>query len=145
MARNAFEDYYLQQARGGGLPVYIGGSQRGNGIGGILSGLARMVVPVLKRGGKSILKETLRTGVDILGDVASGNNFKTSAKRRLKQGGQRLVNKATRVLTAPRSQPRAKRQPTARGIKGRKRSGKAQSKPKPKRRRVIKAATDIFS
>ena len=140
MSWNTFEDYYLQQARGGGLPVFIGGSQRGHGIGGILSGLARMVVPVLKRGGKSILKETFRTGVDLLGDVVSGNNFKTSAKRRLKQGGQRLVNKATRTLLAPRSQPPT-RQP---GIKARKRSGKAQSKPKPKRRQVVKAR-DIFS
>ena len=144
MSRNVFEDYYLQQAKGGGLPVYIGGSQRGNGIGGILSGLARMVVPVLKRGGKSILKETLRTGVDILGDVASGNNLKTSAKRRLKQGGQRLVKKATRTLTAARSQPPTKQRPRGGGIKARKRPGKAQSKPKPKRRRQ-ETARDIFS
>ena len=145
MSRNSFEDYYLQQARGGGLPVYIGGSQRGNGIGGILSGLARMVVPVLKKGGKSILKETLRTSVDILGDVVSGSNLKTSAKRRLAQGGQRLVNKATRTLTAPRSKPPVRQRTTAGSIKARKRSGKAQSKPKPKRRRVAKTERDIFS
>ena len=141
MTRNAFEDYYLQQARGGGLPVFIGGSQRGHGLGGILSGLARMVVPVLKRGGKSLIKETFRTGVDILGDVVSGSNIKTSAKRRLKQGGQRMVNKAVKTLSA--QQP--KRQvPKGGGIKGKKRSQKAQSKQKPKRRKTVQLPRDIF-
>ena len=135
MTRNAFEDYYLQQARGGGLPVFIGGSQRGHGLGGILSGLARMVVPVLKRGGKSLIKETFRTGVDILGDVVSGSNIKTSAKRRLKQGGQRMVNKAVKTIAQQPKRPR--------GTK--KRSQKVQSRQKPKRRKTVQSPPDIFS
>ena len=143
MARNGFDHYYLTQARGGGLPVFIGGPQRGHGIGGILSGLARMVVPILKKGGKSIMKETLRSGVDILGDVVSGSNFKTSAKRRLKQGGQRLVDKATRSLTAPQPHPPIRRNNVT--IKARKRRGKTQSNPKSKRRKVVKTNHDIFS
>ena len=133
MTRNAFEDYYLQQARGGGLPVFIGGSQRGHGLGGILSGLARMVVPVLKRGGKSLIKETFRTGVDILGDVVSGSNIKTSAKRRLKQGGQRMINKAVKTIAQQPKRPSTK-----------KRHQKAQSKQKPKRRKTVQSR-DIFS
>ena len=133
MTRNAFEDYYLQQARGGGLPVFIGGSQRGHGLGGILSGLAHMVVPVLKRGGKSLIKETFRTGVDILGDVVSGSNIKTSAKRRLKQGGQRMINKAVKTIAQQPKRPSTKKRPQ-----------KAQSKQKPKRRKTVQSR-DIFS
>ena len=118
MAPNGYEQYYTQQARqsGNGLPVFIGGkSQRGNGLGGVLSGLARMIVPVLKRGGKSILKETLRTGVDILGDVAEGRNLKTSAKKRASEGGTRLLHKASGSLITPpgRRAPIKRKTPTA--------------------------------
>lgn len=137
MTRNAFEQYYIQQAQqsGHGIPIFIG-SQRGNGLGGILSGLARMVVPVLKRGGKSILKETLRTGVDVLGDVVSGENLKTSAKRRLKQGGSRLLQQASASITPQPSNQRT--------IKRKKTAPRHQSAPK---RRKVNTQTrkDIFN
>ena len=95
-----------------------------------------MVVPVLKRGGKSILKETLRTGVDVLGDVVSGENLKTSAKRRLKQGGSRLLQQATASITPQPSNQRT--------IKRKKRAPRQQSAPK--RRKVNRQTRkDIFN
>ena len=109
MAKNAYEDYYLSQARGGGLPVFIGNRQRGQGLGNLLGGIARMVVPVLKRGGKALLKEGLRTGVGILGDVVGGEGIKASAKRRLRQSGQRLLQSKTRKKPSPPGQPQARR------------------------------------
>ena len=94
MTRHTFEDYYIQQAKtGNGLPIFIGG-QRGRGLGGILSGLARMIVPVLKKGGKALLKEGVKAGTHIIGDVLEGENFKTSVKKRTKQSGSRLLKKA---------------------------------------------------
>ena len=140
MTRNAFEDYYINQA-GNGIPVFVGGrSQRGNGLGGILSGLARMVVPVLKRGGKRLLKESLRTGVGILGDVEAGGNLKTSAKSRLKQGGTRLLDQVVSGVTQPETTAKQKRN------KKRKQTKRApQSKNNPKKRRVITQNKDIFS
>ena len=48
MAKNEYEDYYLAQARGGGFPVFVGNRQRGQGLGNLFGGIARMVVPVLK-------------------------------------------------------------------------------------------------
>ena len=93
--RNVYEDYYLQQA-GTGLPIFVGArSQRGHGL---LSGLARMVIPLLKSGGKALLKQGVQTGKEILGDVLSGQNIKKAARQRVKQGGQRLLQQATRGM-----------------------------------------------
>lgn len=110
MAKNAYEDYYLTQARGGGFPVFVGNRQRGQGLGNLLGGIARMVVPVLKRGGKVLLKEGLRAGADILGDVIGGDGIKASAKKRIKQSGRRLLqNKQRKKPAAPPGQPLAKK------------------------------------
>ena len=109
MAKNAYEDYYLSQARGGGLPVFIGNRQRGQGLGNLLGGIARMVVPVLKRGGKALLKEGLRAGVGILGDVVGGDGIKASAKRRLRQSGKRLLQTKSRKKASPPGQPQSHR------------------------------------
>lgn len=98
MRRNAYEEYYLNQA-GSGLPVFIGSRHtKGHGIGNVLSGLVRLAVPVLKSTGKAVLKEGLRTGIDVLGDVLSGSDIKSSVKRRARQSGSRLVKKATNKL-----------------------------------------------
>jgi hypothetical protein len=66
---NSLVQYYLRQGvRGGGgvdigpiyhIPPFV---QRGHGIGCFLSGLERSIRPLLWSGGKSIRKETLRTG-----------------------------------------------------------------------------------
>ena len=119
MAKNAYEDYYLSQARGGGLPVFIGNRQRGQGLGNLLGGIARMVVPVLKRGGKALLKEGLRTGVGILGDVVGGDGIKASAKRRLRQSGKRLLQSKTRKKPSPPGQPQARRGRRKQATRGR--------------------------
>ena len=58
-----YEDYYRTQV-GHSLPVFIGGkSMRGRGRGNLLGGLFRPVVPVLKSGGKALLKEGAKTGM----------------------------------------------------------------------------------
>ena len=129
-----YEEYYSRQAKGYGLPIFIGGrSQRGNGLGNILAGIARAVVPVLKRGGKSLLEESVRTGASILQDVVRGGNIKTSANRRLKEGGTRLVSRATDALIKPSVKKPIKRKTL---------QSKAQSRTK--RRKVTQAQKDIF-
>lgn len=133
MTRNGYDEYYLQQA-GHGMPVFIGGRyQRGRGIGNILGGLARMVVPILKRGGRTLLKEGLRTGMDIIGDVAAGRNIKASAKSRSKQSVNRLMNQARDTLNSPpgKRQVVKKRKPS---------KNRSQSNKRSKRRRT----NDIF-
>ena len=87
---NAWEDYYYAQAfpeesslqRGGNVTFYCGPVlQRGYGIGSIFKSVARSVMPSLKEIGKS----ALTTGLEVLQDVAKGENIKTVAKKHLKE------------------------------------------------------------
>ena len=87
---NARKDYYYAQAfpeesslqRGGTVPFYHGPVlQRGYGLGSIFKSVARSVMPSLKEIGKS----ALTTGLEVLQDVAKGENIKTAAKKRLKE------------------------------------------------------------
>lgn len=110
MTKSPYEEYYLQQA-GSGLPVYSGvRSQRGHGL---LSGLARMAIPLLKQSGKTLLKEGFRTGANILGDVLLGRNIKSAAQQRMKQGGQRLFQQATQSVLGGTTQTQKRKTPPA--------------------------------
>ena len=74
------EESFLQ--RGGNVPFYHGPVlQRGCGLGSIFKSVARSVMPSLKETGKS----ALTTGLEVLQDVAKGENIKTAAKKRLKE------------------------------------------------------------
>ena len=82
----------------GPLPVFVGpGSQRGYGLGGILSGLFRTAIPFVKRGAASLAKEVgkeaLTTGAGILEDVMVSENIKHAAARRAKAAGKRVTRK----------------------------------------------------
>ena len=55
--------------------------QREYGLGSILKSVARSVMPSLKEIGKS----ALTTGLEVLQDMAKGENIKTAAKERLKE------------------------------------------------------------
>ena len=74
-----YNDYYARQA-GGALPYFAGAQyQRGHGLGSLL----RSAMPLIKRGVVALGKGALKTGVRIAGDVLSGQNIKTAAKRRV--------------------------------------------------------------
>lgn len=70
---------------GSGLPVFKGEThQMGYGLGSLLSGLARTVLPVIAPIAKRLGKTALETGSHILGDVISGrDNIKSSARKRI--------------------------------------------------------------
>ena len=57
--------------------------QRGYGLGSTFKSVARGVMPSLKE----IEKSALTTGLEVLQDVAKGENIKTAAKKRLKENG----------------------------------------------------------
>ena len=100
-----YNDYYARQA-GGALPYFAGAQyQRGHGLGSLFGGLLRSVMPLLKRGAVALGRGALKTGVRIAGDVLSGQNIKTAAKRRITDA----------VLTGLRPPPPGKRikRPTA--------------------------------
>lgn len=136
-----YEDYYCNQV-GHGLPVFVGGrNYRGHGIGNLLGGIGRALVPLLRSGGKALLKEGARTGMQVAQDVLSGRSVKSSLQQRASNAGKRLfhqaVGRVTGTTAAPPGEPARKRikssTPHRQGQTGRQ---------KKKRRRAT--AADIF-
>lgn len=127
----AYEDYYAGQA-GGAIPVFSGGSHRGRGLGSILGGLGRSVMPLLKSGGKALLKQGLSSGMRLAQDVMGGKNIKSALKHRSKEAGANLLNRAmNHSFLQPPGKPAIKR--------------RAGSKTAPrKKKRKINKTSDIF-
>lgn len=92
--QKSFEDYYVQQT-GSGLNYYQGAAfQRGYGFGGLFRSLFRAAAPLFRSGAKAVGKQLFHSGVNMLNDLSQGENFKMAAKRRLKEAGQNLTDKA---------------------------------------------------
>ena len=65
-----------------GMRSYRGPTiQRGYGLGGFFKGIARSFAPVLKRGLVNVGKKALRTGVEVLGDVAQEKKILSSQSK----------------------------------------------------------------
>ena len=119
-----YEDYFLSQSGAGGINVFSGPRyMKGRGLGRILGGLGRVLLPLIKRGGRVLLQEGIRTGTDIAGDVIGGKNIASSFKKRGREAGERLVHRAVKrmrgdgLMPAPPGQPfqtRRKRRSTKR-------------------------------
>jgi hypothetical protein len=99
-SREVYERYYDRQQNGKGeFPVYVGRyTQRGHGIGNIIGSLFRRILPALK----AVVPHVLRTGANVLEDVAEGKSFKESAIKRVPEGlrSVRIRDKTPRVLSA---------------------------------------------
>ena len=122
-----YNEYYTQQV-GGALPYFTGSRvQRGHGFWSLLGGLLRTVAPLLKRGAFGALK----TGAQIAGDVLSGENIRTAAKRRTKTAGRDLLQS---LLATPPGK-RVKRAAPLKRIKRR----------TPTKRRQLPRKHDVFS
>ena len=81
----AYHDYYIHQA-GKGYPVFAGRRyQRGHGLGSIFGGLFKAAMPLLKKGAKTLGREALKTGLNIVGYVEQGRNIEKAAKSRNQQ------------------------------------------------------------
>jgi len=125
-----YQDYYLNQV-GRGLPVYRGYvGQRGGGLGSVLGGLFRSAVPLLKSGGKQLLKHGAKAGLKVLDDVMSGQSIASSAKKRAKESGLNLLKQ---VVGSGGRQSKIKR-----------RSPKTKAHTRPRRARGRRGVEDIF-
>jgi len=98
-------DYYLNQAKqtGHGIPGFQGQLyQRGNGLGSFFGRLLRSFLPVAKSFGKSALKtvgrEALHMGSEVLNDVAEGQDLGQSVRKRGAKAGKNLLNTASQAI-----------------------------------------------
>ena len=138
----SYEQYYINQS-GSGMPVYRGstGLQRGYGLGGLLGGLFRSAMPILKKGAMAVGREALQSGMDIAQDVMKGENVKTAAKRRMKTAGRNMGRKALNKLQRGRG---AKKQLPKAQKRGKKRGRKSQSVSSRGSQRRRRSYNDIF-
>ena len=84
-SKRHYEDYYMAQG-GYVIPIFEGyHGQRGHGLGSILSGLFRSAVPLIRRGLAFFGKQALKTGAQIANDVAEGQSFHESTKKRVSE------------------------------------------------------------
>ena len=111
-----YDDYYAQQV-GGALPYFAGARvQRGHGFGSLFGGLLRSVAPLIKRGALALGNRALKTGAQIAGDILSGENIRTAAKRRTKTAGRDLLQSLLATPSPPgkrvkRAAPSRQRRP----------------------------------
>ena len=93
-SRDMYEDYYMRQTGGGTMPVFAGARyQKGHGLGSILSGLFRRVLPFFKANGKNLAVNLLKSGLDVAEDVFDNNKkLVDSIKERVPQGIKRTIN-----------------------------------------------------
>ena len=75
----AYENYYLSQV-GHGMPYFAGARvQQGYGLGNLFSSIAKSVLPLVKKGAKTLGKQVLQSGVEFASDVLQGKNAKQAA------------------------------------------------------------------
>lgn len=87
--------YYLNQAGCGFSNIYAGPMyQKGYGIGSFLGGLFRSVYPILKKGASIVGSELLKSGSNLISDIASAQDPQTAIKRR----GKEAINNLSRVV-----------------------------------------------
>lgn len=84
--------YYLSQAGSGVSHVYSGANyQKGHGLGSFLSGIFRSVFPLLKSGARSLGNEFLRTGGNIMHDIALQKAPRESFRKRVHEAGDNIT------------------------------------------------------
>jgi hypothetical protein len=80
---------------GGGISPFKGRRfQRGGGLGDILKSLFRFIVPI----GKAVGLKALETGGHVAADLASGEDIKSSLKKRGKRAAKSLIQKGTKRI-----------------------------------------------
>ena len=108
--------------KGGRLPAFVAyrqpirrryDVQDGAGIGKVFGSLFKFLLPLVKKGGRALGKHALHTGMNIVHDVLSGEKLKESAKHRVKETGNKIVNDVKVKID----------QMTGKGSRGHKRKG----------------------
>ena len=116
------------------LRVHV--SSGGTGSAVCLRASSDRFAPLIKRGALALGNRALKTGAQIAGDVLSGENIRTAAKRRTNTAGRDLLQS---LLTTPPGK-RVKRAAPKKRIKPRRAEP---IKRAAKRRRI--AESDVFS
>ena len=104
-----YEEYYKLQD-GQGLAVFRGRRHiEGDGIGSVLGGLFKAVVPTLKSVGKSALSSLGKRAIGVAKDVIEGRDFKESAMDGLKAAGGDVLDDTVEAISGTRKRKAIKK------------------------------------
>jgi len=85
-SRDMYRQYYVNQQVGRGMPIYSGAlRQKGHGLGNVIGGLLRHILPFLGRA-------ALSTGTNVVGDLISGRKLKETMSARIPEGIKSLAS-----------------------------------------------------
>ena len=102
----AYENYYLSQV-GHGMPYFAGARvQQGYGLGNLFSSIAKSVLPLVKKGAKTLGKQVLQSGVEFASDVLHGKNAKQAAIDQARAAGSNLLQTAQQKIGKRKAAPR---------------------------------------
>ena len=86
---NECKVYYLRSQNGGGLRGFHGARiQRGYGLGSFFKSIARVAIPLVKKGVNAIGRKAIKTAVNVGQDVLEGKSVKQAVASR----GRQAVN-----------------------------------------------------
>ena len=108
-----WDAFFEQQAvqMGHGVPYFRGQMyQRGHGLGNIFRGIFKFLMPMAKSVAKTVGKQALHTGFDIVSDTLHGHDLKQAAKLRSRQAASKLLDAAKNELAQAGSGRVQKRQ-----------------------------------
>lgn len=92
---DVYTNYYLSQAGSGFSTVYSGPVfQKGQGIGSFLGGLFRSLLPILKNGSAIVGNEILKSGANIISDIANCHDPQQTIKKR----GKETINNLGKIV-----------------------------------------------
>ena len=102
----AYENYYLSQV-GHGMPYFAGVRvQQGYGLGNRFSFIAKSVLPLVKKGAKTLEKQVLQSGVEFASDLLQGKNVKQAAINQAKAAGSNLLQATQQRVGKRKTAPR---------------------------------------
>ena len=109
-SRDMYRQYYTNQQDGRGMPIYSGAlRQKGHGLGNVIGGLFRHILPFLGRAAVS-------TGSNIVGDLISGRKLKETMNARIPEGikglASSVVNQSGSGLRKRKRRQRKKKKKT---------------------------------
>lgn len=141
------DEYYERQA-GSGIGGFSGiRYQKGDGFFGRL--VSGAILPILKKVLPFLGKTALKTGINIAGDLADGNDFKESFKRRFKDTADfvesKAMNKVREMTGGAIHGPRRRTKPRKRKTnKRKKKTAKSKRRPSKTSKRTKKSTACNF-
>ena len=89
------------------MPYFAGARvQQGYGLGNLFSSISKSVLPLVKKGAKTLGKQVLQSGVEFASDVLHGKNAKQAAIDQAKAAGSNLLQAAQQKIGKRKAAPR---------------------------------------